>query len=185
MRTVLLIAAFLCIAGGCVSDPEIPSHRTAPSDPDRQQEVLYGNLYGRIRVPGGMPEMSEIRIRLCRSPVRRVSEKTARAVRAEEGWILVPESGEEGLYARPGPDGRFLINRIPVRGESSRFTVVMSEKRRPRIIMERVPILPGASMALQVLVTWPAPGPVHVVTGLESSPYITARYSDETKPFNP
>ncbi len=188
MKHILFIsAACLVLAVGCgptVSPPAPPASESGVSQSgvSQSEDQLFGNVFGRVRLPDGSANVKpeKIRVYLSRKPTETVSRQAADARLADIGWIRLPENYTASPYqSRAGPEGRFLIKKIPINGKSTDFTIIITAAGKPRIIIDMAPVLPGASMALQVKAVLPAGETLHVVKGTRNSRYVETAYNDE------
>lgn len=181
-QALLITAACLLMTMGCglTSSPPNPPATQSGSSPSEDQS--FGNVFGRIQLPGGKaPTTPEnIRIYLSPKPTEAVSRQAADARAADIGWIRLPEDYRDSPYqSGVGPDGRFLINKVPVDGKSTDFTLIIAAAGKPRILVDKAPVLPGASMALRVNAVLPPGDTLHVVKGMRNSRYVETAYNDE------
>ncbi len=183
MRHILFISAacvFMILGCGPATAPPHPP--AAPTGPSLSGEQFFGNVFGRILLPDGSTNAKpeNIRVYLSRKPMETASRQTADAHSSDIGWVRVPEDYTDSPHqSRAGPEGRFLIKQIPIDGKSTDFTIIIAAAGKPRILIDKAPVLPGASMALRVNAVLPASDTIHVVKGMRNSRYVETAYNDE------
>lgn len=135
--------------------------------------VFYGNVYGTIQSAASNTPLAGVRVYISDSPVRTASGNHQDGVQSNIGWLVLPDSDRALRSSRSASDGTYLVNNIPIHGDVQSYTVVISQKNAAPVVVDRVPLLPGAIMALQVDVKMPESEAAHVVSGLETSEWIT------------
>lgn len=146
------------------------------------QAPLYsGNIYGTI-VDGksGAPIENTV-IYVTAQPVQYLSEKTPKAVSSDQGPVIVPDPAAAVRQAAIRPDGTFLVNNIPIHGSSQLYTLIVNAPHRDVTVIDQVPVLPGASMALKIDLRMKSQGRTHIIKTLKGHSDVDINYSDKFK----
>src|SRR6056297_334465 len=152
------------------------------NDPGR---VFYGNVYGTIQSAANFP-IAGVRVYISDSPVRTASGNHQDAVQSNIGCVILPDPDRAVRSGRSTSDGTYLVNNIPIHGDVQRYTVVIRPENAAPVVVNQVPILPGAAMALQIDVTVTDTDTAHVVSGLETSQtVITNNYRHRLRAVAP
>lgn len=160
---------------------------TDPGANDSQNQNQYrtliysGNIYGTI-VDGrsGEPLKNAV-IYVTAQPVEYLSQENPNAVSSDQGPVIIPDPATAVRQAMTRPDGTFLVNNIPIRGSSQLYTLIIKAPNRDVTVIDQVPVLPGASMALKIDCRMKAEGRTHIIKTLKGHSDVDINYSDEFK----
>jgi len=143
--------------------------------------VLFGNIYGTV-IDGqtGNP-VPDALIYVTDQPVRFVSEKADGAVLSDQGWVRVPPPETAIRRATSQPDGSYMVNRIPLKEKYALYTVVIKAESFDNTVIDQVPVLPGASMALRIDCRLTQTDEIHVIRVFKGHKNVDINYSDELK----
>ena len=143
--------------------------------------VLFGNVYGTITARETGNPVSDALIYVADQPVRFVSEKKEGALFSDQGWIQVPPPETAVRYANSQSDGSYMVNRIPLKEKYELYTAVIKADNFDTTVIDQVPVLPGASMALNINCRLPRTGKAHVIRVFKGHKNVDINYSNELK----
>lgn len=143
--------------------------------------VLYGNIYGTITDRDTGNPVPDARIYITEKPIRFVSEKADGAVLSDQGWINMPPPETAIRRATSQTDGSYMVNNIPLKEKYGLYTVVIKAEGFDNTVIDRAPVLPGASMALNINCRLPRTGKTHLVRIFKGHKNVDINYSDELK----
>ena len=148
--------------------------------------VFCGNVYGTIQYAESNARIADARIYICDAPVAITSKNNPDARFSNIGWVAVPDPSNAVRSVSNGPDGSYLVNNIPINGSMQVYTVMILPKDAAPVIVDAVPVLPGAIMALQIDVLIQDNDVAHVVEGLETSDQVvTNNYRHKLRKVSP
>ncbi|HMA86676.1 MAG TPA: carboxypeptidase-like regulatory domain-containing protein [Desulfosalsimonadaceae bacterium] len=143
--------------------------------------VLFGNVYGTITAGETGNPVSDALIYVTDQPVRFVSEKADGAVLSDQGWIQVPPPETAIRRATSQPDGSYMVKGIPLKEKYGLYTVVIKADGFDNTVIDQTPVLPGASMALNINCRLPRTGKAQVIRVFKGHKNVDINYSDELK----
>jgi len=174
----LLIFMAMPVACSSVSVKDSPA---TDSQNQIQVPVYSGNIYGTI-VDGKSGEpLENAVIYVTPQPVRYLSRENPKAVLSDQGSVIIPDPATAVRQAMIRPDGTFLVNNIPIRGGSQLYTLIVKAPNRDVTVIDQVPVLPGASMALKIDCRMKSEGRTHIIKTLKGHSDVDINYSDEFK----
>jgi len=135
--------------------------------------VFYGNVYGTIQSAASDTPICGVGVYICDVPVTEAAEYHQDAVQSNIGRVILPDSAAAVRSGRSASDGTYLVNNIPVNGKAQTYTMLICPANTAPVVVDRVRILPGAAMALQIDVKIAGGETAHVVSGLKTSEWIT------------
>ncbi|MDZ7832124.1 MAG: carboxypeptidase-like regulatory domain-containing protein [Desulfobacterales bacterium] len=143
--------------------------------------VLFGNIYGTVTDGQTGNPVPDALIYVTDQPVRFVSEKTDGAVLSDQGWIRVPPPEPAIRRATSQPDGSYMVNRIPLNEKYGLYTLVIKAEGFDNTVIDQAPVLPGASMALNINCRLTRTGRAHLIRVFKGHENVDINYSDELK----
>ena len=153
----------------------------SPSADSNGNRVLFGNVYGTITARETGNPVSDALIYVTDQPVRFLSEKKEGALFSDQGWIQVPPPETAIRHATSQSDGSYMVNRIPLKEKYALYTVVIKADNFDTTVIDQAPVLPGASMALNINCRLPRTGKAHVIRVFKGHKNVDINYSDELK----
>jgi len=131
--------------------------------------VFYGNIYGTIQAAASDSPIAGAQVYITEAVVKRASKNHQNAVQSNIGCVILPDPDRAVRSGLSKSDGTYLVNNIPIHGNIQRYTVFIRSENAAPVVVDQVPILPGAAMALQIDVKATDTDRAHVVSGLEAS----------------
>lgn len=179
MKYVLpFIIFFSVMIFACSSDSQTDL-KYRNSDNQSRQELYYGNIYGTISDENSGKPIKDAVIYVVDMPVRYLSADDPDTVLSDQGPVVIPERSTAVRRAYSRADGSFLISSIPIHGSSQLYTVVIEADVRDILVIDQVPVLPGASMALKLDCKMTSAGHARIVKCLNGHRNVDIHYSDE------
>ena len=148
--------------------------------------VFYGNIYGTIQAAASGSPISGAQVYITEAVVKRASRNHQNAVQSNIGCVILPDPDRAVRSGLSKSDGTYLVNNIPIHGNVQRYTVFIRSENAAPVVVDQVPILPGAAMALQIDVNATDTDTAHVVSGLEvSQTVLTNNYRHKLRAVVP
>ncbi len=184
MRSIwVLLIALACMLSACMTGTSNSLEEKGATCPKAvkalKARTLYGNIYGTILSEDSGRPLAGVNIYLAREPVQRMSRYHPQAQPTNNGWIVVPVRDPQYPVAQTNAQGAFIISGIPMAQLSQPITVTIQARDRALVVIDQIPLRPGASMALEILCHMPPLGRVHLVKGLQNTIQVQTRYHHE------
>ncbi len=171
--TMIVACATIPVTGNSATDNEINS----------PGPVYYGNIIGSITIADHRVPIKNALIYISEIPVRCITKGDPGAVFSDQGWVVIPEPSTGVCRSTSRDDGSFIINNIPIYGDSQLYTVVIEAKGLDTVVIDQVSVLPGASMALKIDCRMTSDGQAHIIKNIKDHRHVDVNYSDELKKF--
>ena len=111
-------------------------------------DSLVGNVYGTVIDSSTGNPISDAEIYLFTSALKKGS--AANSIQTNDGPFILPDFSSAVKFGNTNSKGEFLINfvRTPMPGKP--YTIIVKASGYNLLIIDQVPVLPGAVMALQI-----------------------------------
>lgn len=148
----------------------------------RNQEHVYsGNIYGTISEDSTGAPIKNAVIYVTHTPVQYLTQPRPGAINSDQGPVILPDLLSVVRQSSSENDGAFIVNDIPIRGSSMLYTVLIKAEGRDTTVIEQVPVLPGASMALRIDCRMTSEGRVRIIKILKGHGHVDINYNDELR----
>lgn len=178
--SAFFIMIFMVMISACSSIAITGSTKNSSEICDKEQ-VYYGNIYGTIRDSRTGSPIENAVVYVIDSPVRYLAEASNSSVLSDQGPVIIPDRSNAVGQSVSRADGAFLINSVPIHGSSQLYTVVVEAENRDTTVIDQVPVLPGASLALKIDCRMTSEGKAHIIKILKGHNHVDINYSDELK----